>query len=590
MISKEDKAGLIGTYMSKIAGNVALIFTLILVLSMGTIYAYTMNSSVFAQGAQLKKAASNLTNGTGLTNLNRSTNQTSIPKLLKGTNLTITPPNIPATVRFDKIIVENDHDWGDGEYDLYAYVRGQRVDLTQASVHHKLNDVHDDEEINFEPGTEVNVDLYGPQGELKPISIATVGSEVDDCGHGGFPDPEQQIEATLDGPAKFEDKLAHIKQEQNDLNANINAGCGGVFVNDNEVLNTMTDIFIGLDRPDHFVYGQGLGGGEVFENGKSIVRDTGDFKLYFTITCDQCPISDVRGNLVNETTFEFPNVTSVVPVYLDDDDDTSDLLFYNGFTNTNNFQFFSVGPDLHLLPVKTHSLESGWTNIVPLYDGQQGRALLLYSSVRHAAELLGYNSKGEINILWTDNNWLPTWEQVVSLGQRVPGSSDDMGLLYSAPSHTAQFINISGSGIGNLELHTNFAPDLNLLPIDMDYNTPPYELLEYEPASHYMDIKTVSSTGDLTLYRIHNNLPYSPTSKLVVAGNPHSWALVFYDRPQGFADVQTLSQNGDLTLEKRSQIPTNDWDFIMPMIIKGNLGLMLGKYPLGEFIRVGGLP
>jgi Ca2+-binding RTX toxin-like protein len=103
-----------------------------------------------------------------------------------------------AKVTFKSIIVRNDHDGlfrGSGEWDLAAYVQGHRIMLTEASpdvvcgsgnpgCDHELFWVDDNEKINFKPGTEIDLDIPSKW----PLSIFTVGSEVDDCGRDTFPE------------------------------------------------------------------------------------------------------------------------------------------------------------------------------------------------------------------------------------------------------------------------------------------------------------------------------------------------------------------------------------------------------------------
>ena len=111
----------------------------------------------------------------------------------------ITPPLIyKVTVKFDSITVNDDHEGalsGDAEYDLTAYVQGLKVGLTDKSHRgsnvarddtppHRLDDVSEGETVGFEPDTEVTVEIP----DTMPLSIFTVGEEVDRCGRGNHPD------------------------------------------------------------------------------------------------------------------------------------------------------------------------------------------------------------------------------------------------------------------------------------------------------------------------------------------------------------------------------------------------------------------
>lgn len=92
-------------------------------------------------------------------------------------------------VAFTSITVHNDREGigsGDGEYDLNAYVHGKLVKLTDLSRSlgsDGLWDVSSGETVNFPAGSEITVDIDKSQ----PLSIFTVGSEVDGCGRTAFP-------------------------------------------------------------------------------------------------------------------------------------------------------------------------------------------------------------------------------------------------------------------------------------------------------------------------------------------------------------------------------------------------------------------
>jgi Ca2+-binding RTX toxin-like protein len=173
------------------------------------------------------------------------------------------------TVTFNSITVHNNHEGafsGDGEYDLAAYVQGKKVDLTAASGPGAgLNDVSNGETVNFKPGTHITI---GRQATI-PISIFTVGSEVDGCGKAAFPDNIQQILPIFDNPQL--DWLTPIAKFQADTNidAKRNNRCLGNLINENDILGTIREFY---DPP-----GYGVGPHEV----KST---SGDFTLRYTIT------------------------------------------------------------------------------------------------------------------------------------------------------------------------------------------------------------------------------------------------------------------------------------------------------------------
>jgi hypothetical protein len=173
------------------------------------------------------------------------------------------------TVTFNSITVHDNHEGlfsGDGEFDLAAYVQGRKVDLTAASGPGAgLNDVSNGETVAFKPGTQISI---GRQ-ETIPISIFTVGAEVDDCGKAAFPDNIQQILPIFDNPAL--DWLTPIAKFQADVNndAKTNNRCLGNLINQNDILGTIREFY---DPP-------GYGAGP-----HAVKSSTGDFTLRYTIT------------------------------------------------------------------------------------------------------------------------------------------------------------------------------------------------------------------------------------------------------------------------------------------------------------------
>lgn len=113
------------------------------------------------------------------------------------------------TVRFDSLTVHRTHEGflsGDAEYDVVAYVQGVKVKLTDLSRSetsgycagwwcggYPMLDASEAETFTFDPKASVTVDL----GETIPLSIFTVGVEVDGCGRRPFP---EVTEATLTPP------------------------------------------------------------------------------------------------------------------------------------------------------------------------------------------------------------------------------------------------------------------------------------------------------------------------------------------------------------------------------------------------------
>ena len=89
------------------------------------------------------------------------------------------------TVSFNSITVHNRHEggsWGDGEYNLFAYVQGKQVDLTRASgPGDGLWDAGNGETLTF---NQAYVTKELPDNV--PLSIFTIGQEVDRCGRSSF--------------------------------------------------------------------------------------------------------------------------------------------------------------------------------------------------------------------------------------------------------------------------------------------------------------------------------------------------------------------------------------------------------------------
>jgi hypothetical protein len=200
--------------------------------------------------------------------------------LPQGGPINAAPPvsNVVVTVIFDSITVHDRHDTGpfnDGEYDLAAYVQGRKVDLTDASQiglsglcagwgcpsGPPLYDVGDGDTLKFAPDTQIIAELPN----TVPLSIFTVGTEVDGCGRGNFPDNIQQTLPIFFDPQL--DWLTPIAQFQDKTNSY--AHCGGTFTDANDILGIIREFY---DPP-----GYGVGPHEVKSS-------TGDFTLRYTIS------------------------------------------------------------------------------------------------------------------------------------------------------------------------------------------------------------------------------------------------------------------------------------------------------------------
>jgi hypothetical protein len=207
-------------------------------------------------------------------------------KVLPPDNITPSGINVQTVVTFNSITVHNKHEGlasGDGEYDLVAYVQGKKVDLTSASGPGSgLMDVSQGETVSFKQG---NVAITEIPNNV-PLSIFTVGSEVDDCGRSPFPDSIQQTLPIFFDPQL--DWLSEISNLQGSMNSysqfgeispllgGKDSGCSDfhlknivVSQNYNDILGTINELY---DPP-----GYGVGPHEVKSS-------NGDFTLRYTIS------------------------------------------------------------------------------------------------------------------------------------------------------------------------------------------------------------------------------------------------------------------------------------------------------------------
>jgi hypothetical protein len=187
----------------------------------------------------------------------------------------LTPPTYKVTVVFDWMKVHESHEGllsGGGEYDIVAYVQGKKVALTDLSGPGQgLWDVSRGETVTFNPSAEVVVEIL-PQF---PLSIFTVGAEVDGCDRTAFPEIIQDV------VLKVLTVGGSLKTIQDELNDAINwAGCK---LNPNDVL--------GVINKDYKVptYGAGIH----YET-----SDKGDFSLRYTISVTAPPITPQTGQSI----------------------------------------------------------------------------------------------------------------------------------------------------------------------------------------------------------------------------------------------------------------------------------------------------
>jgi hypothetical protein len=182
------------------------------------------------------------------------------PGLLSDLAIISPPPPHKVKVTFDSMAVHNDHEGalsGDGEYDIAVYVQGIKVGLTDASgPGDGLWDVSSGETVTFNPGTEVTVAIPS----TLPLSVMTVGSEVDGCDRTAFPEDIQ------DGILRVLTLGGALRNIQDEINDGINwIGCK---LNGNDVLGVINNVY------EPTSYGAGS------HEEKS---DKGDFTLRYTI-------------------------------------------------------------------------------------------------------------------------------------------------------------------------------------------------------------------------------------------------------------------------------------------------------------------
>jgi hypothetical protein len=178
----------------------------------------------------------------------------------------VLPSNYKITVNFDSVTVHDDHEGvfsGDGEYDLAVYVQGKKISLTDAGGSGGgLWDVSSGETVTFPPGTAVTVDVPGNL----PLSIFTVGSEVDGCDRTAFPDDIKSIIVSIFTSTNPADWAQGVMNIHNYLEGRINwVECK---LNPNDSIGAINNLY------DPTAYGAGS------HEEKS---DSGDFTLRYSI-------------------------------------------------------------------------------------------------------------------------------------------------------------------------------------------------------------------------------------------------------------------------------------------------------------------
>lgn len=225
------------------------------------------------------------------------------------------------TVTFDSLTVHDNHEGlfsGDGEYNLFAYVQGKKIGLTDASYTTDLCagwsctgapallDVREGETVYFNPGTEVTVELP----RTMPLSIFTAGDEIDDCERQEWIDPDLiSLDPQFPGLT-----LADVfKNPQLDwlsavrlfiIYAQAFADC--ISLDSNDPLGNVVKFY---NPPGQSYEPIGWGAG----SHTNVVSDTGDYTLRYTITiAPKVPAKQINPSMLSNkfqsnNTFSFKN-------------------------------------------------------------------------------------------------------------------------------------------------------------------------------------------------------------------------------------------------------------------------------------------
>jgi hypothetical protein len=224
----------------------------------------------------------------------------------------IGPPAYRVKTTFYNIIVHNDHDGlarGNGEWDLFAFVQGIKVPLTEKSCRTNIittagsvpdcglgsiegggGDAHfADLGKPLDSGTSVTVDLP----RTVPLSIFTAGIEEDDCGRAEIPDEKEQQKLMLLMRDERLNWIEPIRDFIGSIAAIANAGSSGVGGNDGfDPICGYSDLLAGSDKLGNIVRFY-----EPIDYGKSDrciqdKSDSGDYTLCYRITVtplQSCP-------------------------------------------------------------------------------------------------------------------------------------------------------------------------------------------------------------------------------------------------------------------------------------------------------------
>jgi hypothetical protein len=216
------------------------------------------------------------------------------------------PPPYHMKLTFS-VLPLNDHEGafsGCGEWDLTAFVQGKKISLTDAAggTSGDLWDVCDDENIlpiNLSGKAEVTLDIPAEDPldptDSQPLSIFTVGTEIDGCMRATLPSDLNEVQDVLSDKGTtrpyYGDVKGKIAKIQSDINSNLPlGGCLGSpsLHNDNDLLGVINEVYY----PPAYgkqVGTQGTPGGMGYAVGSNQAdSSTGDFRLYWKIDCPLC--------------------------------------------------------------------------------------------------------------------------------------------------------------------------------------------------------------------------------------------------------------------------------------------------------------
>jgi hypothetical protein len=225
--------------------------------------------------------------------------------IVNETQFTVPPP-YHMKIIFNFMLWNDDHEGalsGCGEYDLTVYVQGKKLSLTDAAggKNGMLWDICEPQSGGFfKPGTaEVTLDIpdEDPQDptDSQPLSIFTVGTEIDGCMRATLPSNLKEVQDVLSDKGTTRPYYAGVKEKiakiQSDINSNLpRAGCIGSpsLHNDNDLLGVINEVYY----PP--AYGKHRGTfGQTNSTGPEIgvnyaISSTGDFQLEWLIDCPLC--------------------------------------------------------------------------------------------------------------------------------------------------------------------------------------------------------------------------------------------------------------------------------------------------------------